>query len=338
MPIRLHPDAAIFDDRQRSRPRFAGASRLLMPLMFLVVGILSGCTSSTATTEEAAGEGSQPRYKILATTLMIADAASRIAGEEADVVWLMGPGVDPHLYQPTAKDRLKLQTADVIFYHGLHLEGNMVDTFESITKQGRTAVAVSRDIPEGELLSWEGGLHDPHVWHDVRLWKRCVQTIAEALIARDPDAETQYRQRLDAYQQELDELQTFCLERADEIPAEQRWLVTSHDAFHYYGRAYGFQVVGIQGISTESEAGLKAITDAVDLIKKHKIMTIFPETSVPPAAIERVAHDSHTKLGPELYSDALGGVGSGADTYVGMIQANTNHVVDGLKPGSSPGK
>ncbi|QDT46703.1 Periplasmic zinc-binding protein TroA precursor [Symmachiella dynata] len=299
-------------------------------LILLLAGGLSGC-SSNAKTEEAAGGKSAPKYKILATTLMIADAAARIAGEDVQVEWLMGPGVDPHLYQPTAKDRIKLQSADVILYQGLHLEGKMVDTFESIAKQGRTAVAVSRDIPDSELLSWEGGLHDPHVWHDPKLWKRCVQTMLEALIAQDPESASAYRERATAYLAELDELDAFCKQRVAEIPPAQRWLITSHDAFHYYGRAYGFQVVGIQGISTESEAGLKAITDAVDLIKTHKIGAIFPETSVPQAAINRVAQDSGAQLGPELYSDALGGVGSGADTYVGMIQANTNSVVDGLK-------
>ena len=297
-------------------------------LVLLIVGH-SGC-SSDAKTNEVSKNKSAPKYKILATTLMIADAATRIAGEDVQVDWLMGPGVDPHLYQPTAKDRIKLQSADVILYQGLHLEGKMVDTFESIIKQGRTAVAVSRDIPESELLSWEGGLHDPHVWHDPQLWKRCVQTMVDTLIAHDPESASAYRERAAAYVAELDELHAFCENRVAEIPPAQRWLITSHDAFHYYGRAYGFQVVGIQGISTESEAGLKAITDAVDLIKAHKIGAIFPETSVPPAAINRVAQDSKAKLGPELYSDALGGVGSGADTYVGMIQANTNSVVDGL--------
>lgn len=300
-------------------------------IFFLLAAMFVGCTSDAPNgSSTTAGKTVAPKYRILASTLMIADAAHRIAGDDVEVTWLMGAGVDPHLYQPTARDRIKLQGADVVLYHGLHLEGKMVAVFEALAEQGRTSVAVVRDIPEEKLISWDAGLHDPHVWHDVQLWKQCVETIAATLIKHDPTSASQYRSRADEYLKELDQLHEFCLRRTAEIPKRQRWLITSHDAFNYYGRAYGLDVVGIQGISTESKAGLKAITDAVDLIKSHKLGTIFPETSVPPAAIGRVSQDSGAALGPELYSDALGGPDSSAGTYIGMIKKNTNAIVDGL--------
>lgn len=263
---------------------------------------------------------------------MIADAARIVGGERAQVTALMGPGVDPHLYQPTARDQGKLSAAQIIFYNGLHLEGKMVEVFESLSRK-KTCVAVSQDIPEDRLLAWESsaGMHDPHVWFDVQLWKQVVLTITAGYARLDPDRKQYYEEQAQRYGKELDELDRYCRDRASEIPAEQRVLITSHDAFHYFGRAYGFEVVGLQGISTESEAGLKAITDAIDLIKRRKIRAIFPETSVPRPAIERVAHDSGAMLGPELYSDALGAPEEPAGTYVGMIRTNIDNIVNALK-------
>lgn len=263
---------------------------------------------------------------------MIADIATIVGGPHAEVVALMGPGVDPHLYQPTARDQGKLRAAQIIFYNGLHLEGKMVDTFESLAKS-KIVVAVSRDIPEEQLLSWKdsAGMHDPHIWFDVKLWQQAVRTVQKTLSSTDPPHASDYEQRAAAYLQELDALDEYCRRRASELDPVQRVLVTSHDAFHYFGRAYGFQVVGIQGISTDSEAGLKAITDAVDLIKATRLRAIFPETSVSRAAIERVARDSGANLGSELYSDALGSPDTPAGTYAGMIRTNMDQIVSALK-------
>jgi manganese/zinc/iron transport system substrate-binding protein len=275
----------------------------------------------------------------LATTGMIADAATIVGGDRAHVTALMGPGVDPHLYQPTSRDNAQLKSAQLVFYNGLHLEGRMVEIFEALARkadarsQKKLVVAVSRDIPEDRLLAWQSsaGLHDPHIWFDVRLWQQVVQTIAAAYSEIDSDHAADYRQRADQYAAELDKLDEYCRQRAAELPESQRVLITSHDAFHYFGRAYGFEVVGIQGISTDTEAGLKAIIDATDLIKSRRIRAIFPETSVPRAAIERVAHDSGAALGVELYSDALGAADGPAATYAGMIRSNIDNIVDALK-------
>jgi manganese/zinc/iron transport system substrate-binding protein len=307
---------------------------------FVIVGgliaILAGCTSSA---NDAVGDrrARSGNLAVLATTGMIADAARIVGGDAAEVTALMGPGVDPHLYQPTSRDQGKLRAAQLIFYNGLHLEGKMVELFESLAKQKRV-VAVSSGIAEDRLLSWKetAGMHDPHIWFDVTLWQEAVRTIARAYCETDPSHAADYNHRAGDYLAALDELDAYCRSRAAELPEKGRVLITSHDAFHYFGRAYGFEVVGIQGISTDSEAGLKAITDAVDLIHERGVRAIFPETSVPRAAIERVAKDGGARLGPELYSDALGAADSPAGTYTGMIRTNIDHIVDSLKlPGSN---
>lgn len=289
---------------------------------------LAGCSDSPAGSKPVAGG----RITVLATTGMIADAAKIIGGDRAEVTALMGPGVDPHLYQPTARDQTQLKAAQLVLYNGLHLEGRMVEVFESLAKK-KPVVAVSQNIPHERLLAWatSAGMHDPHIWFDVTLWKVVVKTIAEAYAQVDPAHADEYRQRGEAYVAELQGLDTYCRDRAAEVPEEQRVLITSHDAFHYFGKAYGFEVVGIQGISTETEAGIRAITDAVDLIKSKKLKAIFPETSVPRAAIERVARDSGAVLGAELCSDALGAADGPAGTYAGMIRTNMDQIVDGLK-------
>ncbi len=269
---------------------------------------------------------------MLATTGMIADAARIVGGDLVEVTALMGPGVDPHLYQPTSRDQGKLKGSQLILYNGLHLEGKMVEIFESLAKQKRV-VAISGGISETRFLSWKetAGMHDPHIWFDVKLWQEAVLTIARAYGESDPPHAADYDQRATEYLAELDRLDAYCHARAKEIPENKRVLITSHDAFHYFGRAYGFEVVGIQGISTDTEAGLKAITDAVDLIRQRQVRAIFPETSVPRAAIERVAKDGNARLGPELYSDALGASDSPAASYAGMIRTNIDHIVDSLK-------
>lgn len=302
--------------------------RFLLALTLLA----TGCTSAANDSSGGKIEASSGKLTVLATTGMIADAARIVGGDAVEVTALMGPGVDPHLYQPTARDNGKLNAARLIFYNGLHLEGKMVEIFESLAKQKRV-VAVSNGITSDRLLSWKAsvGMHDPHIWFDVKLWQEAVRTIAKAYAESDPPHEADYTRRADEYLAELDRLDQYCLDRARELAADERVLITSHDAFHYFGRAYGFEVVGIQGISTDTEAGLKAITDAVDLIRERHIRAIFPETSVPRAAIERVANDGETKLGPELYSDALGSLDSSAGTYAGMIRTNIDHIVDSLK-------
>lgn len=317
--------------------RIAGACLWLAGLL-----ALTGCDSTpTETAKSAAVPGTQ-RLQVLATTGMIADAARQVGGDRVTVEALMGPGVDPHLYQPTAQVQSKLKLAQVVLYNGLHLEGKMVEFFESLAS-AKPVIAVSKDIAPKRLLAWSSsaGMHDPHIWFDVTLWQDVVRTIEKTFCELAPADAAYFHSQAASYLAELEKLDKYCRERAQELQPEQRLLITSHDAFHYFGRAYGFEVVGIQGISTDSEAGLKAITDASDLIKQRHLLAIFPESSVTRAAIERVAQDSGAALGPELYSDALGDPDSSAGTYAGMIKTNIDHIVDSLegkaaKPHSSP--
>lgn len=291
----------------------------------LVCFLLAGCHSSP-------GTGGSNKVTVLATTGMIADAARIVGGEHVEVSALMGPGVDPHTYQPKARDLSRLQSAQIVFYNGLHLEGKMVEQFEALS-QKKKVVAISRDIPPEKLLGWatSSGLHDPHIWFDVLLWQTAVKTIAATYTEIDPAHAADYAANSKKYLTELDQLAEYCQKRASELEPSQRLLITSHDAFHYFGRAYGFEVVGIQGISTETEAGLKEIADTVDLIKKRKLRAIFPEDSVPPAAIAQVANSSGVKLADKLYSDALGAPDSPAGTYAGMIRTNIDIIVTALK-------
>ncbi|MSR58523.1 MAG: manganese transporter [Planctomycetaceae bacterium] len=297
---------------------------------------LAGCSDAPGRTSVTPGSDSSSKIAVLATTGMIADAARIVGGEQVEVTALMGPGVDPHLYQPTARDQGRLKGAQLIFYNGLHLEGRMVEVFESLAAKKRV-VAVSKDLRDDQLLAWQtsAGMHDPHIWFDVKLWQQVVRTMATTYEEFDPPHSADFRRRAQAYLAELDDLDRYCRDRAGELPARQRVLITSHDAFHYFGRAYGFDVVGIQGISTESESGLRALTDAVDLIRARHIKAIFPETSVPRAAIERVAKDSGAVLGAELYSDALGAADGPAGTYAGMIRTNIDHIADALQGADS---
>jgi manganese/zinc/iron transport system substrate-binding protein len=312
--------------------RILGIKQTAPKLVSAIMLVIAGCGPDPRAGTVPTTSSISDRLQILATTGMIADAARQVGGDLVDVTALMGPGVDPHLYQPTARDQRRLKAAQLILYNGLHLEGKMAELFESLAKQ-KQVVAVSRDIPDERLLAWNdsAGMHDPHIWFDVQLWQTVVRTVARACSNADPAHTHDYEQRATRYLGELDRLDQECHDLAGQLPETQRVLITSHDAFHYFGRAYGFEVVGIQGISTDSEAGLKAITDAVDLIRTRNVRAIFPETSVPRAAIERVAADSGARLGIELYSDSLGAPDSPGGTYAGMIRTNIENIVEALR-------
>jgi manganese/zinc/iron transport system substrate-binding protein len=247
------------------------------------------------------------KLKVTTTVTMVADLARAVGGDRVEVEALMGPGVDPHLYKAAASDITKLQQADVIFYSGLLLEGKMQDIFAKLARSKRFVYPVTEAIPVEKLLEPPefAGHYDPHVWFEVPLWK-------------------------------LDELHAWALKKCAELPAERRILVTSHDAYNYFGRAYGFQVVGLQGISTVTEAGLADMAKLTDFIRQKKVKAVFVETSVPHHTIERISKDTGVKIGGELFSDAMGTPGQmehGYDlgTYEGMIKHNITTIVDALK-------
>lgn len=283
-----------------------------------------------------------PKITVATTTTMVTDMVRQIGGDRITVQGLMGPGVDPHLYKPAASDGLKLNRAKAIFYSGLMLEGRLSDLFARIGRRGKKVYPVTEGIPEESLLEPEEfeGHWDPHVWGDPRLWEKCVDVVVEGLSVLDRAGSIGFKRRGATYKKELAALHVWAKERIAEVPKEQRVLVTSHDAFNYFGNAYGLQVVGVQGISTVDRAGLADIAKTADFIKQRGVKAVFVESSVSPAVIERISKDAGVKIGGELFSDACGqpgqmesGGGESYDvgTYIGMIKHNVNTIVEALK-------
>ena len=284
--------------------------------------------------------------RAVATTTLVADLVVQVGGDRVQVESLMGPGVDPHLYKASARDVTRLSRADAVFYSGLFLEGRMEDIFKRLATSGRRVVSATADLPHEKLIQPNGseGHPDPHVWGDPALWKIAARTISRAIAEHDPDGAAHYRSRLDETERRFDALAAWAKERLSRIPKPQRVLVTSHDAFNYFGRAFGFEVVGVQGISTVSEAGLADITKVADLVRTRGLPAIFVESSVSPAAIERIGRDSGAKVGGELFSDALGRPGDirqvggesyDVGTYVGMLKQNVNTIAEALAPAAT---
>ena len=282
------------------------------------------------------------KMNVVTTTTMVNDMVKEIGGDRVNVVGLMGPGVDPHLYKPASGDVVKLQRAKVIFYSGLMLEGRMTDLFFRMARAGKLVYAVTESIPEKDRLEPPefAGHWDPHVWGDPILWSNCIVTVVDGLSKADPAGAADYAKRGRAVDASYKAMKVWALKRIAEVPRKHRILITSHDAFNYFGQAFGFQVVAVQGLSTVTEAGLADIAKMVDFIKQKKIKAIFVESSVNPAAIERVSKDANVKIGGELFSDACGKVGDiheahgekyDVGTFVGMLKHNINTVVDALK-------
>ena len=297
--------------------------------------LVAGCGRPGA---EAPADG---RLRVVATTSLVADLAREIGGDDVSVESLMGPGVDPHLYRARESDVQRMVSADLILYTGLHLEGKMGEVLDGVARRGIGVEPVGETVGEDALvpasaaLVAAGGTYDPHVWMDVTLWRRVAVAVADALSAADPTHAEAFRARSLAYDARLDSLDTYVRTRIATIPPSRRVLVTAHDAFTYFGRAYGIDVRGLQGISTATEAGTGDVRDLADFVAERRIPALFVETSVSPRAIEAVraavrSRGFEVRIGGSLYSDALGGPGSGADTYIGMIRANTDTVVDGL--------
>lgn len=291
----------------------------------------------TAAFPAAYAEADKP-LNVVATTTMLADLARVIGGEHMKVDGLMGPGIDPHLYQASAGDVGLMQNADVVIYNGLHLEGKMGEIFEALGRQGRAIICIGDGIDEDKLLGWTGdaSVHDPHIWFDVSLWKDAAGVVADGLSELDPDHADDYAAALEAYLVELDALDTYIRGRVAELPEAQRVLVTAHDAFNYFGRAYGFEVRGLQGISTAAEAGTSDVSALADFIVERQIKAIFVESSVPTKTIEALqaavkARGFDVAIGGQLYSDSLGDAASGHDSYITTVTANIDTIVNALQ-------
>lgn len=313
-------------------------SRRRWPLWLSVVLIaailLTGCAKVTA--GEARPDVRGRKIRAVATIGMISDIVEQVGGERIEVSGLMGPGIDPHLYKASEGDVQRLQEADIIFYNGLHLEAKMADVFARMEGRKLT-VAVTDGIDRAELLSppeFEGA-YDPHVWFDVELWMKAVEQVRDALIDLDPESTELYRANADQYLAELRELDAYVHAQAQRLPQEQRVLITAHDAFNYFGRAYGFEVRGLQGISTATEAGTADVQDLATFITERRIAALFVESSVPPHAIEAVqqavrARGFEVEIGGELFADAMGDAGTPEGTYIGMVRHNIDTIVGAL--------
>jgi manganese/zinc/iron transport system substrate-binding protein len=297
--------------------------------------LLAACSAQQA--PEASDDAP---LSVLATTQQIADAVENVAGDAVELTTLLGPGIDPHTYVATESDIATFTDADVILYNGHHLEAQLERIFDQMAGDTeKTVVAVAEQLDETVLLSWEpeAGLpNDPHVWNDVRLWQEVVASIGETLAEADPANAETYQANAAAYTAELDELHTYMLEQVENIPQQQRVLVTAHDAFGYLGRAYGLSVEAVQGLSTETEASTADVQALADIVAEREVPAIFIETTISPRTIEAVQEavraetGNEVTIGGELYSDAMGAPGTPEGTYIGMMRHNIDTIVAAL--------
>ncbi|WP_340076033.1 metal ABC transporter solute-binding protein, Zn/Mn family [Leptobacterium sp. I13] len=278
------------------------------------------------------------KLQVVTTTTMLTDLLQNIGGEAINVQGLMGSGVDPHLYKASEGDVTKLFNADVVFYNGLHLEGKLVDVFEKMESQNKKTIAVAETIAKDKLIGSEyfASNYDPHIWFNITFWKAITQYVAEKLIEIDPGNGTLYKENSKKYINRLNALEKEIKEVIETLPKDRRILVTAHDAFNYFGGAYDFEVVGLQGLSTATEAGVQDVQELAKFIIEKNIKAIFVESSVPKRTIEALQASVKSKghnvaIGGTLYSDALGTKGTVEGTYTGMFEYNVNTIVNALK-------
>lgn len=309
------------------------------PLLVAVCLFLGAATGGCG---PAASDDAPPRKFVglsplhaVCTTGMVADMVGRIGGRWVQVDRIMGEGIDPHLFKATPDVIARLHSADVVFYSGLHLEGRMTEVLEGLARR-KPAIALTSTIPPDKLIQVGDGAHDPHVWFDVALWSETSEAVRRFLVEFDPPHRADYEAQAAAYRAELAALDAECRRRLQALPEAHRVLVTAHDAFHYFGRAYGVEVRAVQGVSTETEAGVREINDLVAFIAQRRIKAVFIEKSVNErnirALVEGCRGRGHeVRIGGELYSDSMGPPKTPEGTYVGMVRANVDAVVRALQ-------
>jgi manganese/zinc/iron transport system substrate-binding protein len=316
--------------------------RLVLISLLALPSVVAGCgPSSNATSTRSGGATAWPAFagkhplKAVCTTGMVADVVRNVAGPQASVEQIMGEDIDPHLFKATPDVIAKLAQADVIFYSGLHLEGRMTEVFERLGERKPT-IAVTSSVPRERLISVGHEELDPHVWFDAGLWALTIDAVEQFLTTFDPPHAADYKQRAATYRAELKKLDEECKTRLAAIPDDRRVLVTAHDAFHYFGRAYKVEVKAVQGVSTETEAGVKEINALVDFLVTRKIRAVFMERSVGDrnmtALLEGCEHRGHkVAIGGELFSDSMGKPGTPEGSYVGMVRHNVDVIVKALQ-------
>ena len=279
------------------------------------------------------------RLSILCTTNILGDAVKNIVRDSAEVNWFMGPGVDPHFYKASQGDIQKLQQADIVFYNGLKLEGKMDEIFQKMKSQKQAVFpAAENGIPKEKIIyiNKDQTLADPHIWFDVSMWVDVVQYIAQEMQNLDPKSATYYKANAKKYLADLQKVHNNILKKMENIPVQQRVLITTHDAFHYFGNVYQIKVMGLQGISTVSGLGLKRVTEVVDFIINNKIKSVFVERSTTNKYMDAVIEGCNEKgypisIGGNLYTDTMGKANTPEGTYTGMIEYNVNTIFNALK-------
>ncbi|MDY7395939.1 zinc ABC transporter substrate-binding protein [Aureibaculum sp. 2210JD6-5] len=302
--------------------------RKILLLMFVAIFTIS-CKKEVAKNE---------KLNIVTTTTMITDLVKNVGGDSINVQGLMGSGVDPHLYKASEGDVTKLANADIIFYGGLHLEGKLVEVFEKMQHQNIKTIALSDALDKEKLINSEyfQGNYDPHIWFNIGYWKAIANYVVKTLSEGDPKHKVFFETNGKKYIEKLNTLELEVKSIIEKLPKEKRILVTAHDAFSYFGEAFGFQVVGLQGISTATEAGVQDVQKLASFIIENKVKAIFVESSVPKRTIEALqaavnSKDHQVEIGGTLYSDALGNSGTEEGTYIGMFKYNVNTIVNALK-------
>ena len=305
--------------------------RLYFILCLLTLFVSTGCDPKEQSDPSTTG-----KLRVVTTIGMITDIVRNVGGDRVAVIGLMGPGVDPHLYKPSAGDVQKLNSANLIFYNGLHLESKMGDILAKMSGGPKT-VAVTDAIDRTLLLKppeFEGQ-YDPHLWFDVTLWMKAVESVRDGLSESDPDSTVIYGNNAKHYLAKLTELHAHVQSQAERVPPQQRVLVTAHDAFNYFGNAYGFEVRGLQGISTATEAGIADVQALATFIAERRIPAIFVESSVSSRSLKAVkaavkSKGFNVEIGGELFSDAMGNAGTPEATYIGMVRHNIDTIVRAL--------
>jgi len=297
--------------------------------ILLVYATLSSCNTN---------KKENGKLNVVTTTTMITDLVKNIGKDSININGLMGSGVDPHLYKASEGDVTKLVNADVIFYNGLHLEGKLVEVFEKMGSSTKTPIALGEEIDKSTLIGSDyfASNYDPHVWFNIEYFKQFTQKVTAVLIEKDAKNAKYYKANETEYLAKLNALQKTITAKIETLPKDKRILVTAHDAFNYFGKNYGFEVVGLQGLSTATEAGVKDVQNLANFIIEKQLKAVFVESSVPKRTIEALqkavnAKGHDVQIGGTLYSDALGSAGTTEGTYIGMFEYNVNTIIDALK-------
>ena len=318
---------------------FRKSIKFFMSFGIMILGLLACGTKEDGKENKdnsTAKTSTGKKIKVTTTTTMLADLIKTIGGDKVEVTGLMGEGVDPHLYTASAGDIEKLSNADIIVYGGLHLEGKMVEIFDKLTSQNKVVLNVGNTLDKSKIHFVDQNTPDPHVWFDTELWAKEAEAVEAELSKYDPANSAYYKQNLEKYKADLNELTAYVKGRINEIPEKSRVLVTAHDAFGYFAAQFGLKVKAIQGVSTDSETGSKNISDLANFIVENNIKSIFIESSVPKKSIEALqeavkAKGKEVKIGGELYSDSLGDEAHNTETYIKTVKANADTIASALK-------